>query len=165
MKYLKTIFAIFFILSLFSANTFCQNLESVKKLKQDSDFIFEGKIIKSTAKWNHLRTMIFTEHEVQINKIYKGNIDNSTQKIITTGGLTNGEFAFISHTLELKEGDRGLFFTKQKPFGCLSNSDIREGNHFANKEGSFIPKRFEDNYSTPIGYGAQYQKNKYNPRN
>ncbi len=88
---------------------------AVPAIVNDAAYIFEGTVIRSDSYWATQERMIYTSHTVQISKIFKGNITCGTIEIITEGGVTPDMQLTISHNLELRVGDQGLFFCQNTP--------------------------------------------------
>jgi hypothetical protein len=158
---MKTHLSILFFLLLSSANTgFSQAAEFYEDLKGKSDLVFEGKIIKSTGRWNQDHSMIFTEHEILVSKVFKGEQRGNKVILITPGGISEGQFMFGSHILDLEAGMEGIFFAQNKAFEGIRASELNANTCFANKVGSYYPKNFTES-SVPLGYGALKSKYSY----
>jgi hypothetical protein len=74
-----------------------------------ADIVFEGKVIGKNCFWNESHTRIFTSNIVSVYKVFKGNLTSTQVEIITQGGIVGSTMEKITHTLELNEGDTGIF--------------------------------------------------------
>lgn len=78
---------------------------------EQSEAIFEGKVIAKKSFWNKSHNYIYTANTVEIYKIFKGNLTETQTEIITPGGVV-GEKAIIAEpALKLSKGQTGIFFT------------------------------------------------------
>jgi hypothetical protein len=108
----------------------------------NSEYIFEGVVIETNSYFTNNERNIYTSNTIQITKILKGDIECGLIEIITNGGVKDSRSISLSHSLELKKGDMGIFLCKDtdRPvsivdFNLENNSEILEG-HFENQ--SFI---------------------------
>jgi hypothetical protein len=101
---------------------FAQKEGIYKSLKDKADYVFEGEVVKSTGKWNAGKTMIYTEHEIRLSKVFKGDLRNPTIRLITLGGDAEGQFVIGTEVLQLREGNKGLFLAREKPFTTLQGT-------------------------------------------
>ena len=75
----------------------------------NSQYIFEGKVIRSNAYYTQDHKMIYTSSTIDIYKIFKGTINCGTIEVITRGGCVGDECIKISDNLVLKPGMMGIF--------------------------------------------------------
>jgi hypothetical protein len=140
---------------------FAQKEGIYKSLKDKADYVFEGEVVKSTGKWNAGKTMIYTEHEIRLSKVFKGDLRNPTIRLITLGGDAEGQFVIGTEVLQLREGNKGLFLAREKPFTTLQGTDLGEHACFANDPAGFFEKGFGESAEVPLGYGAMKKKASY----
>lgn len=145
----------------FSSNLYSQDTGFYRNMKEKVDFVFEGEIVKSIGKWNTRRTMIYTEHEIRLTKVFKGDLCEKEIKLVTIGGETETDFVIAGAALQLQEGYKGIFFAQEKPLGMLGETEFKGKTCFADDPNGFVIKRFNDRGSIPLGFGALYQKEKY----
>ena len=79
---------------------------------ENSQAIFEGKVTGQKCFWNAEHTLIFTSNIVEVYKVFKGSITNTTVEVITEGGLIGDEMQQIEPNLILSEGDIGIFMAE-----------------------------------------------------
>lgn len=77
------------------------------------DYIFEGKVIKSTPYKTSNGKYIYTSNTIEISKILKGDLNCGTIELITDGGKVDGLWVDPSHTLDLHKGCQGIFLAKE----------------------------------------------------
>jgi len=77
------------------------------------DYIFEGKVIKSTPYKTSNGKYIYTSNTIEISKILKGDLNCGTIELITDGGKVDGLWVYPSHTLDLHKGCQGIFLAKE----------------------------------------------------
>lgn len=110
----------------------------------NSTLIVEGKVIAKKSFWNDAHTMIFTSNTVEVYKVFKGNIGESTIEIMTQGGSVGTNAISVSHVLQLEVGKFGMFF-------CQPNS--------INLKSPFTKNILYDVYSSEQGF-LRYDLNK-----
>ncbi|GAB4252126.1 MAG: hypothetical protein Kow0027_16620 [Saprospiraceae bacterium] len=159
---LASVAAIVLAANFFSSFLYSQDTGFYRNMKEKADFVFEGEILKSTGKWNTGRTMIYTEHEIRLTKVFKGYLRENSIRLVTLGGETaEGQFVIVGDALQLGKGQKGIFFAQEEPLGMLAGTPFREKQCFASAPDGFVAKQFNDHSSRPLGYGAMYQKEKY----
>ncbi len=77
---------------------------------ENAGFIIEGKVVSKVSYWNETNSRIFTANEVVIYKDFKRNANVEKIIVITDGGIVGNNMEQVSHSLQLKIGDTGLFF-------------------------------------------------------
>lgn len=75
----------------------------------NSEYIFEGKVIRSNSYFTLDQKMIYTSSTIDIYKIFKGNLTCGTIEVLTQGGCVGDICLTISHNLELKKEMLGVF--------------------------------------------------------
>lgn len=100
-----------FISTLLNAQLFKVDLE--EKI-QKANLIVEGKIINKVSFWNDNHSMIYTANEIEVYKIFKGEISRKTIEVLTQGGSVGGSVLQVSDLLELDKGKTGIFFCTRK---------------------------------------------------
>lgn len=148
------------LLVLVSASTaFSQRSEYYQSLKDKSDLVIEGRITRSVGKWNYERSMIFTEHEILVSKVFAGELRNNKIVLITPGGISEGHFMSGSHLLDLESGMEGVFFVQENIPDEIQGNIVNHPFYFANQLASYYPKNYTEDLN-PLGYGAR--KSRYN---
>ncbi|PHI20234.1 hypothetical protein CEQ90_08580 [Lewinellaceae bacterium SD302] len=104
---------LFTILSFLACNN--RVVGQLDNLAEQSDVIITGEVISSAASWNIERTRIYTTHQIQIDHIYKGFVDDAIVSIRTIGGEVDDLFQFMTHTVELHPGQFGYAFLRKIP--------------------------------------------------
>lgn len=77
---------------------------------ENSNCVFEGKVIHQSPFWNNSHTLIYTSNTIEIYKIFKGVITSSQIDIITPGGVIGEYWHDVDPSLQLTVGDIGIFF-------------------------------------------------------
>ncbi|WP_317292989.1 T9SS type A sorting domain-containing protein [Aestuariibaculum lutulentum] len=89
-----------------------QNHSSIKanlsnQIKQSKQVV-EGKVISQESFWDDAHQNIFTRQIIEVNKVFKGEL-LKTVEVITNGGVVDLDAIIVSHSLQLKKGDFGMF--------------------------------------------------------
>ena len=82
---------------------------SLNQRIDNSSQIFEGEVLSKRSYWNENRTNIYTANVVNVYKVFKGITTKKQVEIITMGGIVGDEMEEVSHSLQLKVGDAGVF--------------------------------------------------------
>ncbi|WP_282136889.1 T9SS type A sorting domain-containing protein [Seonamhaeicola maritimus] len=88
-----------------------------------SSQIVEGEVIGKESFWDEARRHIYTKQTIKVYKVFKGQ-QYETVEIITKGGVVDLEAEVVSHSLQLRKGDLGVFMLKQKNLGVASKGAI-----------------------------------------
>jgi hypothetical protein len=91
-----------------------------------SAYIFEGKVMESKSFYGPDNRMIYTSHLVQVYSVFKGQFAGDQLEIITEGGRVGDEMVLISHNLELRPNQHGIFFANSttRPSDRQPNSGL-----------------------------------------
>ncbi|MCW3126076.1 MAG: hypothetical protein JWO03_1734 [Bacteroidetes bacterium] len=101
-----------FVLVLLAQQTRLYSQEIYKRIAErisTVDYIFEGVVLKTYPYKTGDDKTIYTSNVIQVTKIFKGNISCGTIELITNGGAIGKEECHGSHSLELQEGQQGIF--------------------------------------------------------
>ncbi|OZV70971.1 T9SS type A sorting domain-containing protein [Winogradskyella aurantia] len=111
---MKRLFYSFFIVNctiLFSNILTGQNLTFEVPLidqVQSSSQIVEGKVISKASYWDTAQEHIYTANTVEVYKVFKGS-PTTYVEIITPGGTVGLSAEIVTPSLDLYEGDTGMF--------------------------------------------------------
>lgn len=109
---MKKTFLLLGFLSAFSVIIKAQTRNlSISERTETSDVIIEGRIIAQNSFWDDNRNAIYTENHVEVFKSFKGS-DRDTISIISRGGIVDNQFQTVSHAIEFRLFEEGLFFCK-----------------------------------------------------
>lgn len=158
-KKITTVSSILLLVLLSATTAFSQTAEYYQSLKENSDLVIEGRITKSMGKWNQERSMIFTEHEILVSKVFAGELRNNKIVLITPGGISEGHFMSGSHLLDLEYGMEGVFFVQGNIPDEIKSDIVNDQTYFANQLSSYYPKNYTEGLHL-LGYGAR--KSRYN---
>jgi hypothetical protein len=110
----------FSFLILLSCPLFGQLYEvSLEQRILNSEFILEGKVVESKSYWAPDHRSIYTSHLVKVDKAIAGNLTGSYVEIINEGGTVGDQGQYITHTLALGKGMRGIFFCNRARWPAL----------------------------------------------
>jgi hypothetical protein len=109
------LFLLCLILCVFHLNAQSLYRVSLDDKIQHSSLIVEGKVVEKNSFWNDQHTLIFTSNKIEVSKIFKGDLQETTIEIVTQGGSVNGTSMVASDLLSLSNNQTGVFF-------CTPNS-------------------------------------------
>ncbi len=104
----------YFLLILFLGMTVSGSAQALypvdfKEKGDKATLIVEARAQKGTSFWNPAHTMIYTAWDLEVYKVFKGELPTSVQ-IVTTGGSVGDQAIVASDLLELQGGNTGVFF-------------------------------------------------------
>ncbi|WP_197088595.1 T9SS type A sorting domain-containing protein [Rufibacter radiotolerans] len=86
---------------------------SLEERVQTSEAVVEGKVISQRSFWDDKHENIYTAHQVEVYKVFKGTPSGSQVEIITEGGRVDMDLHVYSATLQLKIQQQGVFFLQK----------------------------------------------------
>jgi len=104
-----TFFATVLLIS-FSYNINAQ----IEQITKDASLVIEGTVLFKKSYWNDSRTRILTKNCVLITSVFKGVPSDSIVSVITNGGRIDDYLQFQTHSTELRTGQVGYFFLKDR---------------------------------------------------
>lgn len=104
----------FFLLLLTSSTAWAQSVcqlipLSLQERMQAASMVLEGKVISQRSFWDNQHQNIYTTHQIEVYKVFKGTAPASVE-IITEGGQVGLDLHVFSATLQLKPQQQGVFF-------------------------------------------------------
>ena len=102
---------VFFSLLIMSSRaTFAQMVEvSFTEKMQEATLVVEAKVLQKQAYWNDANSRIYTANEIEIYKVFKGQLPSGTHQIITQGGTVGNDRLVVCPSLQLSVGEIGVF--------------------------------------------------------
>ncbi|MEM6645672.1 MAG: T9SS type A sorting domain-containing protein [Bacteroidota bacterium] len=79
--------------------------------------IVEGEIVASESFWDDDRRSIFTAYTLDVTRQFKGAPVERNVTLVVEGGIVGMNMVKVTHTMEVQEGDVGLFFLKPAQIG------------------------------------------------
>ncbi|MBS2212640.1 T9SS type A sorting domain-containing protein [Carboxylicivirga mesophila] len=102
---------------------------SLSEQLQASALVIEGRILDQMALWDDAGQHIYTLHEIEVFKSFKGLLTSKVY-VLTAGGLVGDQFEQVSDQPVLRKGDCGVLMlntsTIQLPDGVTNNNSIFE---------------------------------------
>ena len=81
-------------------------------LVENSELIFEGKVLSHTPHWNANKTGIQTEITFRVIEILKGSVDESEVTLNFAGGAVDGINMSVSSMVYPNVGETGVYFVE-----------------------------------------------------
>ena len=106
---------IFLTLSILSFSQCVVEHWDLSKKVAKSELIIEGKVISTQGVWEANRGNIYTLNTIEVYKVFKGETGVIGHEIIlaTEGGIVDQEALVVSPSLELAQGEIGLFLVRK----------------------------------------------------
>jgi hypothetical protein len=126
---------------------------AVVQLLNESEYIFEGRVINRCSYYDNSERTIYTNYQVEISKIFKGALSCGTVSILYPGGQTQNESLEFSHVDEFGVGFIGTF-------GCKNAQIINSSNCNASSNSQLLkPVRYVNGsigyFDDPVNYIAE----------
>ncbi|MEM9848139.1 MAG: T9SS type A sorting domain-containing protein [Bacteroidota bacterium] len=105
----------------------CMTVEiPLKNRIESADYVLEGTVIDQHAFWDNQRQNIYTSHTIQVYKTFAGKLSSPEYvEIVTNGGVVGEEMQIDHPSLQLQQGDAGIFILQQAQ---LTNNSIAQTN-------------------------------------
>ncbi len=87
---------------------------------KSSEVLLEGRVVEQYSFFDNDRNLIYTANVIEVKRTLKGTFSGQKAEIITLGGIVGNQMQTVSHTLELKTGDFGLFMCEPARLDALS---------------------------------------------
>lgn len=105
----SVVFFYLYIMSFQSAFAQMYEVSFVDKM-QEATLVVEAKVIQKQSYWNDANNRIFTANEIEIYKVFKGQLPSGNYQIITQGGIVGSDKHEVRPSLQLSVGDIGVYF-------------------------------------------------------
>jgi hypothetical protein len=83
---------------------------SLEERVQQASLIVEGEVISKKSFWDVNKQNIYTSNVLKVYKVFKGNLQEQRLEVITDGGSVGLDIHVVSSTLNLNNGQQGIFF-------------------------------------------------------
>ena len=92
---------------------------------QASSLIVEAKIIQKQSFWNDANNRIYTANEIEIYKVFKGQVSSRRHYVITQGGTIGNDKLEVIPSLQLTVGEIGVFMLENSTAQLSSVNGIK----------------------------------------
>jgi len=89
-----------------------------------SSLLVEGKVIDKHSFWDADMKHIYTSNTIEVYKVFKSKLINTTIEVFTLGGVVGMEAEKVSPSLQLQKDNIGMFFLKN---GDIKHNESRKG--------------------------------------
>ncbi len=118
-----------------------------------SSLIVEGRVKSSHAKWDNLSKNIYTIHEIEVFAVLKGFSPSNIIYVATPGGTIGFKKHTFSKSLNLEEGNTGVFMLKPNTYNVIDVQLVYEVNALSQGFIKYLPesrkaKGVFDNYES-----------------
>lgn len=97
------------------------NKISIDKQIELSDAIIEGEVISKKSYLDNTHSRISTSNIIKVYKVFKGELISESIEIITAGGVVDMKAVVVSHSLNLRKGDKGVFMLEKTKSSSTQN--------------------------------------------
>lgn len=113
MRYPHILLLLTFLVFNFSLSAQCLvQSSSLEDRLSEGDLVVEGKVMSQFSFFGKEERLIYTAHQIEVYKVFKGNIERSSVEIVTTGGVVGDRMLEVNPSLKLTIGQTGLFLFK-----------------------------------------------------
>ncbi len=114
---------IFFCHTTIQAQSLLHEVSLSKKI-EISSLLVEGKVIDKHSFWDADIKHIYTSNTIEVYKVFKGKLVNTTIEVLTLGGVVGMEAEKVSPSLQLQKDNIGMFFLKNED---IKHNEFRKG--------------------------------------
>ena len=83
---------------------------SLEERTAKSGLIVEGEVISQYSFWDSKHQLIYTSNLIEVYKVFKGSLSATRVEVITEGGTVGNKKHVHTPSLQLSEGQMGVFF-------------------------------------------------------
>lgn len=76
-------------------------------------FIVEATVTEQYSFWNEAHTLIYTSSKLHVYKLFKGDTTFREIEVVTQGGSVGNTSIAVTHMLQLRPGQTGIFFLQE----------------------------------------------------
>ena len=119
-----TLITLAFLLG-FSFSNFAQCLllpTSIDQRIDEASVVVEGKIIAATTFRGEKINLIYTNYEIEVFRIFKGDVSTSTIEMVAEGGILDDEMVVATPSFEGKVGQTGIYILTRYKGSVIDNS-------------------------------------------
>jgi hypothetical protein len=109
---MKSLLTLFIVVQLTFINAQCLLIPLTLEDKLESSIVVEAEVVDQFCFFDE-DNKIKTSNKLMISKMFKGTDLNLSIDVITLGGNIDGEYLKVRPELELKVGDKGVFFLER----------------------------------------------------
>lgn len=102
---------------------------------EKSTIILEGKVVSQSCFWSEDKSAIYTLNVIDVYKLFKGRLESKQVELITKGGIIGNKMQRVTHSLELKIDDIGIFTTIPSITKISTNSNSMKLRAYAGAQG------------------------------
>ena len=129
-----------FVCILFTVNSLWSQISIYEiplanQIKQSSQIV-EGKVISKFTYWDNQHSNIYTAYTIAVTKVFKGN-GNPYIDVIIKGGVIGLEAQIISHSLNLQQGEIGMFMLKDTKVNAAKSNNLPSYNVVSGLQGFY----------------------------
>lgn len=119
-------FTITILLLLITITGYAQALYPVsfEQKTAEATLIVEATVKNGESFWNPAHTMIYTAWDLEIYKVFKGELQAANIQVITQGGTVGDEGIYTSDLLRLQTGNTGVFLLHPTQAALPSSRNI-----------------------------------------
>jgi len=97
---------------LFAINTNASSIKQldVNELIEQSEFVFQGRVVASDARWNASKSLIKTHITFEVDEVIAGNYQQSTLELSFVGGTIGNDNVEAKGLRQPVVGEKGIYF-------------------------------------------------------
>ena len=103
----------------------------------NSTVIVEGRVIGQRSFWDQDRLNVYTAHEIELFKTFKGLTSTENIEVITPGGTVGLHREEVHPSLQLSLNDVGVFMLKKNRVKMATGNRIKQFEPYASLQGFF----------------------------
>ncbi len=115
-----------------------------------ANLIVEAEIISSQTTWDAPHHNIYTIHELEVFRVFKGDLSTPTIKVVTYGGQVGNDLQLVSESAQFSTGNRGTFCLSPTPHQFKSKDQIWDCLSGGSPHGFFLYDEANDAVQHPF---------------
>ncbi|MCD6544435.1 MAG: IPT/TIG domain-containing protein, partial [Flavobacteriaceae bacterium] len=122
-RFVLVFISVFISLTATKAQSLLHEVSLSKKI-EISSLLVEGEVIKKYSFWDADMKHIYTSNTIEVYKVFKGKLINTTIEVFTLGGVAGLQAEKVFPSLQFQKDNIGLFFLKN---GNVKHNESRKG--------------------------------------
>lgn len=95
---------------------------SIDQRVEEASIVFEGKIIEKSTFRGEKVNLIYTNYEIEVYRIFKGEISSTTIDMVSAGGRLGDEMTVATPSFKGEVGQTGVFMLRTYRGNVIDNS-------------------------------------------
>ncbi|XMO87672.1 T9SS type A sorting domain-containing protein [Algibacter sp. AS12] len=122
----------------------------LKEQIDNSSLVVEGEVVAHRSFWDEAQEKIYTVYTVNVYKVFKGEFVEQVE-VVELGGTVGLNALVVSHGLNLKKGNQGVFTLYDSNFKLKATTKLKKFKTYSAVQGFYKYDRANDEVANVFG--------------